>query len=361
MKCSRAPDKRGPAPEVLRLLSGPRRRPCGLTLIELLVVIGIVGLLASLLLPAVQSAREAARRARCANNQRQLIGACHQFENTNGDFPLAVAYGHTISRVPGPHFEESLLSPQALLLPYLEQGPLFNSINFDEPLLLGGYEGANVQTVVSTRIEVFLCPSDPAARRFKIAPNSYRACVGLGEIPGPPPGRSSDATDGAFAWVNSPQEFRSGPRLARIADGLSNTLAFSEKPISTQDRYHPFRDWSIVPSDGQGVSPDVWVGRCSRIIEVIPRLDAGATWISPGPNYTHFYTSVPPNSRVPDCATGGFMTGGLFAARSYHPGGVNAAMADGSVRWFSSGTAMNVWRSLGTRAGGEAIPGDPGS
>jgi prepilin-type N-terminal cleavage/methylation domain-containing protein/prepilin-type processing-associated H-X9-DG protein len=341
-----------------------KRSPSGVTLIELLVVIGIIGLLAGLVLPAVQSAREAARRAQCANNLRQLIGACHQFEGSRGGFPAASYFGHPIPRVSGPIYGETWISPQTVLLPYLEQAALFNSINLDEPMYLmdGYYKQAAFQTAVSTRLATFVCPSDPVSGAREFAPNSYRACVGLGELPAwVRNGRIDPITNGGvFEYIDIWGDFRAVLPLSRITDGLSNTLAFSEKPISAGQVYHAFRDWSRVPFHGS-TRADAWVAECSRLVNLEPQLDAGATWIQPGPMSTHFYASVPPNSRIPDC--GAWVTNnvsGIFAARSYHPGGVNAAMADGSVRRCSSGTAMNVWRSLGTRAGGELVAGDVG-
>ena len=182
--------------------------------------------------------------------------------------------------------------------------------------------------------------------------------MGLGQI-SQNEGRVYTQDDGGFAPALNPRHILP---LARIADGLSNTLGFSEKPIGSAPGglYSPFTDWfNFVPaSSASTTTPDEWMSLCAGAApgpqEIV--LDAGATWMLPGGDWTYFFASAPPNSRVPDCGLKVVSNGwGLFAARSYHPGGVNAALLDGSVRWFSSGTSTQVWRSLGTAAGGEVI------
>jgi prepilin-type processing-associated H-X9-DG protein len=102
--------------------------------------------------------------------------------------------------------------------------------------------------------------------------------------------------------------------------------------------------------------PEEFVAICSRLTSApIPRTDNGRMWLFSGGIYTLFFVSVPPNSPIPDCGTDNLNGRGVFAARSYHPGGVNAAMADGSVRWFASTIDEKTWRALGTRSGGEAV------
>ena len=152
-----------------------------------------------------------------------------------------------------------------------------------------------------------------------------------------------------------PDEPAPGPRAS--FDGLSNTLAFSEKPIGSwpNGNFSAFRDWHDLPGSPVYSTADGWVAACSRKADAGGfHLDAGRSWLIYGAIFTQFYTIVPPNSPIPDCGTEAVANGlGIFAARSYHPGGVNAALGDGSVRWFSSSIAVPVWRALGTRAGGE--------
>lgn len=340
----------------MRLIRCDRLGSRGVTLVELMVVLGIIGILLGLLLPAVQGARESARRAQCANNLGQLIRACHAFEAGHGGFPPAYQWGrpYVIGEV-----KTRLFTTQCLLLPYLDQATLYQSINFDLPSGSSVWIEQFQSTAAAHRVQVFLCPSDPRRLAGSLGPNTYRACTGLGDRTPGGFGAMNAASEGLFApdmGFDPPR----GVRLGEVRDGLSQTLAFSEKPIGsgTQATYHPFRDWSMYRG-GDPLSPDEWMTACSGLAEIDPRLDAGLSWMIPDATATHFFASAPPNARVVDCGNPGLGLGvGIFAARSYHPGGVNAAMADGAVRWFGSGTAVRVWRALGTRAGGEVI--DPG-
>lgn len=320
----------------------------GFTLIELLVVIAILGILAGLTLPAVQASREASRRARCLNNLKQLILATHNFESSHGGFPSwtrgSIAPGMTAAAL-------NSSSLQAQILRELDQVPLYNSINFDiRCVAVEDFPLGNATSAVQ-RVDLFLCPSDPGARSGAFGPNSYRANIGLGED-----SISIDA-DGAAVHRRIENGAFIGTRrllpLAGFTDGLSNTVAFSEKPIGSGEGrpYSSFRDWL----DSPPASPEEgWVETCSHLEETRGAyLDAGGTWLICGPRYTAFFASVPPNSPTPDCGTVSMHGTGVFAARSYHPGGVNAAMADGSVRWIASGIDARSWRKLGTRNAGD--------
>lgn len=319
----------------------------GFTLIELLVVIGVIALLAGLLLPAVQSAREASRRATCAFRLKEMMLAATTFASAHNRFPaLATAR----SAIPEYH-EAPRFSFHSQLLPYLDQSALHAAINFDLPCVwfddLATYHQGTVATIV---VASFLCPSDPGSSRTSpYAPVSYRANVGLNNLRWTP--RGWEPIDrGPFDYGPRP-----GP-LSKITDGLSNTLALSEKPIGSGEgrAYSPFRDWVRGPSDRPGGL--AWEEVCGRITSAGAdgQWDAGASWVLWGCPYTLFLGKAPPNSPIPDCGNGS--DEGVFTARSHHPGGVNAAMADGSVRWFGSGTNVQVWRALATRAGGEPLP-----
>ena len=327
------------------------RTPGGFTLIELLAVIGVIGILLGLLLPAVQSARESARRAQCANNLKQLILAAHSFASAQGGFPPATLWGYP--SVQGQN-DGGPFSLQVAILPYLDRGDLYNSINLELPsgslTLLQTYNYTAASQVIGT----FLCPSDSFATRSSPFPvNSYCACIGLGEQT--VVGNVGVPTRNGTFWGNSPIS------LAEIQDGLSTTLAFSEKPVGSGvvGRYDPFRDWVEYRGSGSDFSASNWLNACSHLsVADLTRaqLDGGETWMIPGGTFTHFYASAPPNSRVPDCGTVGLNNGwGIFAARSFHPGGVNAAMADGSIHWFGAGVQTATWWGLGTRSGGEIV------
>jgi len=322
-------------------------RRAGFTLIEVLVSIGIIGVLAGLTLPAVQSAREAARRAQCANNLKQIITATQTFAADQGGFP-----GSSLFR---PSDGRPVAAMQCLLLPYLEQRPLSDSLNFTIPsYYLADFPPENATATAQT-VAVFLCPSDPYTTAAPYGCNSYRANLGLGEEKITPPSDSMPIAvemiwSGAFIPTGRPMP------LAEFTDGLSNTLAFSEKKVSS-GRYDPSRDW--INGGFVADSADAWVENCSHLYgEQGAVLTSGRSWLISGGRCSTFFTSAPPNSPVPDCGGADGGGWGLFAARSYHRGGVNAALADGSVRWFSSGIAVRTWRALGTRKGGEVTAGD---
>jgi prepilin-type processing-associated H-X9-DG protein len=341
----------------------------GATLIETCISLGIVAILIGLLLPAVQSSREQARRTQCAHHLAQILKAIHAFDATQGSLPPA-ARSHAIppraNRAPT---SIGIYSLQCLILPFLDQSPLFHSINFDDLSQLEPGAIHLVQaTVARTVVGVYLCPSDPHQHIIApFAPNSYRASRGTGGTaprPSPVPGLPSlsHIRDGAFSLYDHEK-----PQFAQISDGLSSTIAFSEKPIGSFDgSYHPFRDWSFHPNSFfpigfDNLTADDLIKECSSPISTDPRpptwksWTAGSSWMRPGPIFTQFFTAAPPNANVPDCMVALPPYVGVFSARSYHPGGVNAAMCDGSVRWFTSSTDRLIWRALGTRAGGEVI------
>lgn len=329
---------------VHRAKSSRCRARAGFSLVELLVVIGVIGLLVALTLPAVQAARESARRAQCLNNQRQLVVAMNGFVSQNGGFPHFAA---------GRPYEGQFLnhvSFYASLLPHLDQSALYHAVNFESVCSAPAHLELSNATAARTRLSVLLCPSDPHAHAHDpIAAVSYRGNAGLGERHVSPGGVVAPIDDGAFAMtparaVLPPSAFR---------DGLSNTLAYSEKPIGSgrSGKFHPFRDYF---PEGSGQTADEWVAVCSQMTMEYPTaLDSGLTWLLASAFYTQFTVKLPPNSAIPDCSGDGHGHLGCLTARSYHPGGVVAAFADGSGRWFSSSTNASLWRRLGTRNRGD--------
>ncbi|GIW85818.1 MAG: prepilin-type N-terminal cleavage/methylation domain-containing protein [Isosphaeraceae bacterium] len=313
-------------------MANPRRR--GITLIELMVVLGIIAILAGLLMPAVQSAREAARRARCLNNLRQIGLAMHAYAAFWDVFPPET---HGVAGPPCPGCRFGLLdSPQLILLPHLELAPLYNAINVS----FDAYEPQNA-TALYTTVSTYLCPTDPATTQPGV--NSYRANAGICH-------KCRRRDSGAFILF--------GPnRPAGFRDGLSQTLAFSEKLISRPGRYDPTRDWIDI-WDMSTYEPEDWIRLCGTLppsIATKARQDAGQTWMVGETRYTLFFVSVPPNGHIPDCGIPAFAGIGVYGARSLHPRLVNATMADGSARAFRSGISPAVWAALGTRAGLEIV------
>ncbi len=306
----------------------------GFTLIEVMVVLAIVSLLIGLLLPAVQSAREASRRLSCANNLKQVALASHAYADSWNGFPPGGQGGKLASGL------GNMFSLHSSILPHLELNSLYNQVNFALPAILIESMDPGNATVRDWPVGVFSCPSDPLSGGRGGAVNC-RANAGT----------CAECRNGMFVILKP-------MRHAAVADGLSNTLAFSEKPIgSSTGGYSPFRDWTFSTQyTSWPPSPADWRPSCAaQPRDARPRLDGGRTWLLGGAMYTEFFVAAPPNDSVPDCGRMTLAGVGLFTARAYHPQGVNAAMADGSVRWFSSTTDRALWKALGTRAGGEVF------
>lgn len=335
----------------------PRLHRRGFTLIELLVSVGIVSVLIALALPAVQAAREAARRARCSNNLRQLGIALHAYHDVNKTFPPSSTHDQDKRPYYGGHY-----SLHTRLLPYIDQRPLFDAINYEVgtsmPPSLGGHElqlwelraNATNATVRHTRIAVFLCPSDAA--RSATAGNHYRGCQGVGpaylqQFQAP------DSGNGIF------QIF--GPiRIAQVPDGLSHTAAMSERILgSGRDprRIDFFRDTTISREAFHTADDTLRACRlaAARSAEEWGFVHGGHSWFFNGMEMTHYNHTQPPNGRVPDCILGGMPHIGMAGSKSFHPGGTQLLMADGAMRFQSESVALAAWRALGSRNGGEVV------
>ncbi len=325
-----------------------RRR--AFTLIEALTVIAIIGLLIAILLPAVQSAREAARRTQCMANLRQIGIAMNLYVSAEGTFP---AIG-TNARSASTFFEMAALCH---ILPGLEQQPVYNAINFQIPQSPFAPVIPENQTAASTTLGVFLCPADGAGSVAGQGPTNYRVNTGAGlKII---PDRKAPGESGPFQWHH-------WVRPAEIRDGLSMTAIVSERlrGDGITDRWDRIRDpWQAgIPHDPY-YPIDVAVADCASVPPGVPRHSSvgGASWIRSGFDYAWYNHATAPDSRIPDCtninppgATPPPMAdSGIYAARSAHSGGVSVLAADGSVHRVADGVALPVWRAFGTRAGGE--------
>jgi prepilin-type N-terminal cleavage/methylation domain-containing protein/prepilin-type processing-associated H-X9-DG protein len=293
------------------------------TLVELLVVIAIIGVLVALVLPAVQAAREAVRRASCLNNLRQLGLALHNYHDVFGKFP-----GARDPFSPGP------FSTQAHLLDYLEQANFSKAIDFSQPTSTG----VN-QTVANLVVKSFLCPSDPA--NGHVPGMTFGGCNLVANVGTGVNGGDYVTGDGVFL-LNNPVGFRN------LTDGSSSTAAFSESIIGdgqnvalTPQRQAVQLAGSSVPTAG-ACTAGPWIGK------------RGDRWINGGYLSTAYNHFAAPNSATWDCsnASNNF---GLKTARSLHPGGVNVLTCDGSGRFVTGAIDITAWQAIATRDGGETI------
>jgi prepilin-type N-terminal cleavage/methylation domain-containing protein/prepilin-type processing-associated H-X9-DG protein len=327
------------------------RQRRGFTLIELLVVIAIIAVLIALLLPAVQAAREAARRIQCTNNLKQIGIAMHNYHDVVGTFP------------PG-HRSSVIGTWQTFILPYIEGSPTYNAYNQAGRYLLPDgtknqdqtlrYGGAANTTVTTTRFNSLTCPSDTAfaVAGTNITEHNYAVNFGnaglFQELQTSINGMTyATPYYGGGAWLGAPfsdsdpSSYPSRQRtysIASITDGTSNTLMASEVIQSHDTSYRGFTWWGDAASFETWLAPnsplpDVTQGYCTTLFPLI---------MSPNPPCTN--------------ATG--TQGPTYAARSRHPGGVNATFCDGSVRFIKNTINLNIWRALSTSQGNEVISAD---
>jgi prepilin-type N-terminal cleavage/methylation domain-containing protein len=357
------------------------RRRGGFTLIELLVVIAIIAILIALLLPAVQQAREAARRTQCKNNLKQLGLALHNYHDTYSIFPARTGGTN------GPGAQEQSnklrLGPIVMLLPYFEQAPLWSQISggFTDsrnrtwpPMGPVPYQGsANTQPVYDPwliQLQTVLCPSypphlqnsDTTSRPGSQITNWGRLCYffNIGDSCNQTGTANSRGIFGHLA----------GTRMRDITDGTSNTILMAE------------RRWPSGNGDIGGTANNLVVFRpaeCRAAYNTTTRQYtagvfssfAGQRWMDGASQTVGLTTILPPNS--PSCADGGDTSGGFMTAGSYHVGGCQLVLCDGSVRFISSNidsgnqsadaraanvtgvSPFGVWGALGSKAGGEVV------
>lgn len=313
--------------------SGSLRR--GFTLVELLVVIAIIGILIALLLPAVQMAREAARRTSCSNNLKQMGIALHLYHDTHNAFP------------PGNYGDLAFsgFSSHTLLLPYIEQLPLYERIDFRQ-----NYLHANNDFARTRNISLFMCPSDPSQLPMLLGGRNNYYCnsgvnilfTGISPTVAGDPNYGFPGSDGVF-YRDSSISFGS------LVDGSSNTAAFSEK--CSGDGTNGISSWTDTFRPGTFPStPDQALADC-RAVNVADLSkqgvsNVGAPWMYGYHSTTLYWHTAPPNERSCMYPPGRIMT----TASSGHPSVVQTAMCDGSVRTVPNGISLQVWRAMGTRA-----------
>ena len=364
----------------------------GFTLIELLVVIAIIAVLIVLLLLAVQAAREAARRASCVNNLKQIGLALHNYHEINDVFPSGglPVYTPTVNtgNNAGP-------SAHARLLPFLEQQPLYNALNWslaviNDPAPGNGYGPYANTTVSITRLTAFLCPSDTPPNwvlasasaplpNYQAPGNSYFASVGSSlEFASQ---QSSGPPNGPFSYIGV---LGRTIGIRDIRDGTSNTIGFGEWAIGDGNSTVVTLPTDIVfvgtlpagtaRNNGTLSMPNpvlvaafpAWVQSCSAVLSTDRTNHTsalGEAWIFDIAGVTLGNVLQAPNPKTPNCdsstaSANTLQSPGMWGLSSHHAGGANILMLDGSVKFLKDSTSQHAVWALGSIAQGEVISSD---
>jgi prepilin-type N-terminal cleavage/methylation domain-containing protein/prepilin-type processing-associated H-X9-DG protein len=357
-----------------------RRR--GFTLIELLVVIAIIAVLIALLLPAVQAAREAARRIQCVNNLKQIGLGCHNYHSAYNTFPMGASLGYLFFNTAAPTMQaKQNWSAHAQMLPQIEGTPMYNAINFNWGVDSSPADGGGSDcywpnsTVIYAQIKGFLCPSDPQAGANYTASNNYYASIGTTtNLQTGTGGRkiaslANFPTTGLFA-------LQQAYGINNCTDGTSNTIAFSESTVGNRAEQQRQKNIGIksVAIPAAALLQDAQTNVAATLAGLAAcdaawnsgtatlDIQRGQFWAQ-GALAMSLFTTIPTPNSINESWThcGSTSSVGLAEyseADSFHPGGVNTLMADGSVKFIKSNITMRIWMALGTKAGGEVISAD---
>ncbi len=302
-----------------------RRLGFGFTLIEFLAVIGIIAILMGLLLPAVQMAREAGRRAACSNNLRQIGVAIQTYAAAHGSLPLALGF-----------------SAHCRLLPHVEQIQTYNAINFNISRSFDAAQFAANSTASQVGMAILLCPSDTPVSGYPAMCN-YSFNVGYGFVPG---GR---AQNGPFG--------RTTIRYSDVPDGTSVTAALAECPLGVRGGARdPLR--SVFDTPFPEDKFESFARECSSLDPIQARLNGstrGGSWLEGQLGYTLYNHNVIIDGHT--CTNGTMIQTGAWSAGSAHPNGAHVSFLDGHVEFRAKSIATSVWRAMGSRNGGELLSG----
>ncbi len=306
------------------------------TLIELLVVIAIIAVLIALLLPAVQQAREAARRTQCKNHLKQLGLALHNYHDNFKGLPMAKGSPN--------------MSMHPRILPFIDQAPLYNTIDFNVSAT-----HANNATALATNIAAFRCPSDPDKMPLLAGGrNNYYTNTGTGVLNDLPSTNPSNSNYN-MPMPNGVFYSRSFTRMGDISDGTSNTAMMSERRLGDGSN-------GLITRDTDTFQPGTYPATTTEARDMCRAADitttatqgksnGGVPWLNPDHTTTYYYHTLGPNDRSCMYPPGRIAT----TANSMHTGGVHLLLCDGSVRFASNSIDINTWQGIGTREGGELL------
>ncbi len=354
----------------------------GFTLIELLVVIAIIAILIALLLPAVQQAREAARRTQCRNNMKQIGLALHNYHDIHLSFPP----GRMSPGKDGGNGEcwYGWISPLKHILPMIDQGNIYNQLDHHETRVRNGSPLCQKNAFVANlALPAYMCPSDPG-HQSGVNTNSYRANFGVTVGGGRNFGdqdqvdpvftpRIAGEMDGALGGMFTDS---AGVPIRRVTDGTSNTVIYAERLVGRPDTSSIYignymyrnQGTNIITTSSPANTTALVLSECAAAFAAGPlpsdfRGDFGYTsgddpaWYYSSYQHGAYNHILTPNSAQYDCGSGSIPDSphevAIMSARSTHTGGVQCALADGSVRFVSDSIDLGVWQAAGTRAGGE--------
>jgi len=352
-----------------------RQRKTAFTLVELLVVIAIIGILIALLLPAVQAAREAARRMQCTNNLKQISLALHTYHDATRGFPASTGFSYAGDVIPLKDSQDMhpLFGPHVALLPYIEQTAVFDRFVAACQQFQSNPPGYALNAVendwMRAKLSAYACPSGTQRTNGlgdiggigQVSSNSY--AFSMGDYPG---GTHIMVKNNRGAFGGHKQ-FRG---MGSFADGTSNTVVFCESVVGEMNANRVKGNISYIGSGGRnamlpseciGTSPD------KKVLSTNQKYARGEAWFLGIPAFNGFVTVLPPNS--PSCLNHQTTEGngiamewgaGIFSASGYHTGGVNLGLGDGSVT-FASETISAVTPGADDRVAGFMLEAGPAS